>query len=203
MTNKIANTLVLVAIPLGLAGCGGTGRFVDQPPLSVSDAAVGRQQAVAQLFDGAQPYKIKLCAANQSSKQCKPNQGLSASGVGGPLLPLSMNVAALDIKSVKPAADGFAFSSQVDATVDAIPPLCGTVGGTIKTGTNDTASVQLSNFYCNWAAIGNVLASMKLSIDNIDLSDKTFTGYYRITFYGTGNASGSGYFKGAIANQPT
>ena len=202
MMNKIPNTLILVVISSGLAGCGGTGGFIDQPSLSISDAAVGRQQAVAQLFDGAQPYKIKLCTADQSSRKCKPNQGLSASGVGGPFLPLSMNVAALDIKSIKPAADGFAFSSQVDATVDAIPPLCGTVGGTIKTGTN-TASVQLNNFYCNWAVIGNVSASMKLSIDNIDLSDKTFSGYYRITFYGTGNASGSGYFKGALAKQPS
>ena len=114
-----------------------------------------------------------------------------------------MNVSDLDIKSVKPAANGYAFSSHVGATVDAIPPLCGTVDVTITNGSNNTASVQLSNFYCNWAAIGNVLASMKLSIDHIDVADQTFTGYYRITFYGTGNASGSGYFKGTIVKQAT
>ena len=44
---------------------------------------------------------------------------------------------------------------------------------------------------------------MKLSIDHIDLADRTFTGYYRITFYGTGNASGSGYFKGTIVKHAT
>ena len=202
MKNRAVGGCAILAIPLGLLGCGGTGRFVDQPPLSVSEATVGKQQAVAQLFNSASPYKMKFCAADRTSKACKSDKGLSAFGIGGPIFPLSMNVGELDIKTIKPAASGFAFSSRVGATVDAIPPLCGPVDGTVTTGTNDTASAQLSNFYCNWAVIGNVLASMKLSIDDIDLADKTFTGYYRITFYGTGNASGSGYFKGAIEKLP-
>ena len=121
MKHQLARTFVCLAIPLGLSGCGVTGRFVNQPPLSLSDATVGKQQAVTQLFDDAQPYKIKFCAADQASKNCKSDSGLSAFGLGGPALPLSMNVDDLAIKSIKPAADGFAFSSQVDATVDAIP----------------------------------------------------------------------------------
>jgi hypothetical protein len=66
---------------------------------------------------------------------------------------------------------------------------------------NDTISVELPNFFCNWMAIGNVVVNADLSIDNIDLKTRTFTGYYKITFHGTGNASGSGYYRAAILSK--
>ena len=203
MRNKLAGLLAVSSIPLSLAACGGTGNFVAAPPLSIDNSTMNTQDSVHQLFaDGSTPYKIQLCNADKGTRTCKKgSDGLSAFGVGGPLLPLSMNVSALDVKKIAPKNDALAFSSDVGATVDAIPPVCGLVGGTITTK-NDTASMQLNNFYCNWAVIGNVLASIKLSIDSIDLPDHTFTGYYRITFYGTGNASGSGYYKGKIVGKP-
>ncbi len=202
MRNKLAGTFALTMAALSLDACGGTGRFVAQPPLDVGRSAMNTPDTVDRLFTASPaPYEIRFCNADQSSKTCKPgSDGLSAFGIGGPIFPLSMNVGQLDIKTVRPEGDALAISSGVGATVDAIPPVCGTVGGTITTK-GDTASIQLSNFYCNWAVIGNVLASIKLSIDSIDLPDQTFTGFYRITFYGTGNASGSGYFKGKIVGR--
>ena len=204
MRNKIAGLLAVSLVPLSLDACGGTGRFVAEPQLNVENSTMSTPDAVNRLFtENAAPYKVQLCNADKTSKTCKTgSDGLSAFGIGGPIFPLSMNVSQLDFKTVEPRNDALAISSGVGATVDAIPPVCGTVGGTITTKGNDTASIQLSNFYCNWAVIGNVLASIKLSIDSIDLPDQTFTGYYRITFYGTGNASGSGYFKGKIVSKP-
>ncbi len=61
----------------------------------------------------------------------------------------------------------------------------------------------MSDFYCNWAGIGNVLTNIDLSIDSINTADKTFTGFYKISFYGTGNATGSGSFKAAVVPQNT
>lgn len=203
MRNKLARMLVTSLVPLSLGACGGTGRFVAAPPLDVENSTMSTPDTVDRLFtESAAPYEIRFCNADKSSKACKTgSDGLSAFGIGGPIFPLSMNVGRLEIKTVGPKDGALAFSSSVGATVDAIPPVCGTVGGTITTK-GDTASLQLSNFYCNWAVIGNVLASIKLSVDSIDLPDRTFTGYYRITFYGTGNASGSGYFKGRIVGKP-
>jgi hypothetical protein len=51
--------------------------------------------------------------------------------------------------------------------------------------------------------VGNVLATADLSIDRIDLKNKTFTGYYRLTFHGTGNVAGSGYYKAVITPRTT
>ncbi len=58
--------------------------------------------------------------------------------------------------------------------------------------------MQLGGFYCNWVVIGNVIVNADLSIDTINLKNKVFTGFYKVTFHGTGNAAGSGYYKAVI-----
>jgi hypothetical protein len=55
-----------------------------------------------------------------------------------------------------------------------------------------------SNTSTNWVVVGNVLVNTDLSIDNISLKDKVFTGFYKVTFHGTGNAAGSGYYRAVI-----
>jgi hypothetical protein len=60
--------------------------------------------------------------------------------------------------------------------------------------------VQFKNFYCNWVAVGNVIVNADFSIDNINLKDRVFTGFYKVTFHGTGNAGGSGYYKAVITS---
>jgi hypothetical protein len=58
--------------------------------------------------------------------------------------------------------------------------------------------VQFQHFYCNWVVVGNVLVNADLSIDQISLKDKVFTGFYKVTFHGTGNAAGAGYYRAVI-----
>ena len=50
-------------------------------------------------------------------------------------------------------------------------------------------------FYGTWVVSGNVLTRLELSVDRIDLSDRSFGGYYALQFNGTGNAGGSGYYR--------
>ena len=76
--------------------------------------------------------------------------------------------------------------------------LCKTAHGQILLRDNDTITLQLRNFYCNWVVIGNVLVNADFSIDRIDPHAKVFTGFYKITFHGTGNAAGSGYYRAVI-----
>ena len=63
--------------------------------------------------------------------------------------------------------------------------------------------MQLRNFYCNWMLIGNVIVNADLSIDTINVKDKVVTGFYKLTFHGTGNAAGSGYYKAVLAPKMT
>ncbi|MEO1237890.1 MAG: hypothetical protein AAFX76_13985 [Planctomycetota bacterium] len=55
--------------------------------------------------------------------------------------------------------------------------------------------LKVEPFYANWAVIGNVIAGAKLSFDQLDMRGRTFTGYYQVSFFGTGNAAGSGYYR--------
>lgn len=188
--------LILIA----LTGCGTTRQFVDQPPLTVDAPEKDARQAVAELFGSlTPPYAVKLCEAERTSRQCKEDsEGVSAKGVGGLFLPLVLNVTGMDVRSQRAVDDGMSFDALVKAKVDAIAPHCVTAGGRIVARGNNTASVQFKPFYCNWVVIGNVLVNADFSIDSIDLQHKVVTGFYKLTFHGTGNAAGSGYYKAVI-----
>ena len=182
-----------------LSGCGTTRRFVDEPKLTVDGSDETAHQAAVTLFDGLTPYTVTLCDAEPATKECrKGSDSIRANGVGGLFLPLALHMTGMTVNKQSPSDTGWAIETSVQSRVDAIPPLCRTAHGQILLRDNDTVSVQLRNFYCNWVVIGNVLVNADLSIDHIDPQTKAFTGYYKITFHGTGNAAGSGYYRAAI-----
>ena len=94
--------------------------------------------------------------------------------------------------------NAISFSAKLDTPVNKIQPFCGTVDGKIETRAPQNATLQMSNFYCNWAVIGNVITNATFSIDSVDPVSRSFTGYYKISFYGTGNANGSGYYRAEL-----
>jgi hypothetical protein len=198
MQNKYFRFVPIVSSFI-VSGCGTTQRFVDEPRMAVSEPSKSVREAAADLFMRTGPYTVSLCEANQTSRECREgNRGITATGVGGLLIPLSLHVTALMIKRENQSADGWDIDASVDSKVDAITPLCLTAHGKVVERANDTISIRLPNFYCNWLAVGNVLVNADLSIDSIDLKDRSFTGFYKITFHGTGNASGSGYYRATI-----
>ena len=119
----ITATLSLAAV----TACGTTSRFVDQPRLSIDESDKDARAAVGELFELTPPYSLTLGEADSSSKQCKKeSRGITATGVGGLLLPLTLHVRGISVQRQTPSADGLAFDASLDAKVDAISPLCGT-----------------------------------------------------------------------------
>jgi hypothetical protein len=184
---------------LTLSACGTTHRFVDQPQLTVEGTDKTPRQATAELFDGVMPHKVSLCEADPISKDCKKgSDGVRANGVGGLFIPLVLNVSGMTVSKQSPSDSGWAIEAAVQSRADAIPPLCRTAHGQILLRDNNTITVQLRNFYCNWLVVGNVVVNADFSIDHIDPQNKVFNGFYKITFHGTGNAAGSGYYRAVI-----
>lgn len=199
MPNRRLRNYAAALLLSAVTGCGTTSRFVDQPRLAVDEPQKDTRQAIADLYSQTTPYTIRLCEADPKSKECKNgSEGITATGVGGLFLPLTLHVRALVISRQSQSADGLSFAASLDAKVDAISPACGTVSGTIVSRNNNTASIELKHFYCNWVVVGNVIVSADLSIDSINVKDRVFTGFYKLTFHGTGNAGGSGYYKAVI-----
>jgi hypothetical protein len=192
----IASALSLLA----LAACGTTKRFVDQPRLTIDEPGRNPRQAAMDLFGASTPYTIKLCEADPSSKECKKgNEGLTATGVGGFILPLTLHINAMVVSKQGQSADGWTIDASFQSKADGISPLCRTAHGRIRSRDNDTMSVEFRNFYCNWVLVGNVVVNADLSIENISVQDKVFAGFYKVVFHGTGNAAGSGYYKAVIS----
>jgi hypothetical protein len=191
--------IVLVSTSI-LSACGTTSRFVEEPHLTVDEPKSDARQAIGAVFGSlTPPYSVALCEAEVTTKQCKKGApGIGAQGVGGLLLPLQLHVTRMDVRGQHAEPDGIAFEASLDAKVDAISPLCGTVGGRVVGRANETAFMELKSFYCNWVLIGNVIVNAKLSIDSISVRERVVTGFYRLTFHGTGNAAGSGYYRAAI-----
>jgi hypothetical protein len=184
---------------LVLSACGTTRRFVDQPQLSVDDDTRTAGQAAAELFDGATPYRIQLCEADPVTRDCKKGSGgVRANGVGGLFIPLVLNVSGMTVNGHRSTDSGWSIDAAVHSKADAIAPLCRTAHGEILRRDNNTMTVELRNFYCNWLVVGNVLVNADFSIDHIDSRDKVFNGFYKITFHGTGNAAGSGYYRAVV-----
>jgi hypothetical protein len=199
MLLRTSARIALSLLPLALAACGTTERFIDQPPLMIDGPEKDVRRAAAGLFDLTAPYTITLCEADPSSKECqKGNQGITATGVGGLFLPLRLYVTAMTVSNHSHSDDGWTIDANVESKVHGIAPTCQTAHGKIRRRDNNALSLQLTNFYCNWAVVGNVIVNADFSIDNINSKDKFFTGFYKVTFYGTGNASGSGYFRAAL-----
>jgi hypothetical protein len=184
---------------LTLSACGTTHRFVDQPQLTVVGADKTVRQATTELFGTVTPYRVSLCEGDPMSKNCKKgSNGVRANGVGGLFIPLVLNVNAMTVRKQSPSDSGWVIETSVQSKADAIAPLCRIAHGQIQMRENNTITLQLRNFYCNWIVVGNVIVNADFSIDYIDPQNKVFSGFYKMTFHGTGNAAGSGYFRAAI-----
>lgn len=197
---KTSGTPAALLVALSVTGCGTTRHYVDHPALTVVPPSATARGAVAAIFSGSTPLYLSLCNASRSTRECLPgDSGLTARGVGGLFLPLKLHVRGIRVSAVQQTADGTTFRGAIDSKVDAIAPLCGASQVQALYGADGSLSLRFGKFYCNWALVGNVIVNADFAVDSISVGDRTLTGYYRITFHGTGNAAGSGYFRAAIA----
>lgn len=200
---RVVPAVIASSLALSLAACGTTRHYIAHPALTVMPPSTTPRGAVAAIFSGNTPMYLSLCNASRSTKQCLPNDaGITAQGVGGLFLPLRLHVRGIRVSSVHQTPQGTTFDGTVDSKVDAIAPLCGSSRVQAVHGEDGSLSLRFGRFYCNWALVGNVIVGVDFSIDSVSVRDRTLTGFYRITFHGTGNASGSGYFRAAIEAAP-
>ena len=191
--------LVLTLFLFTQSACGGTARFIAAPSVELKDKEATVVSAVEELFMNSLPYTISMCEADLQTGLCvDKNVYPSASGLGGLFLPLFLELESIRVVDIKQQKDGLKITTQLHAPVNTLPSICGDVSGKIKS-TRTTASLEFISSYCNWMVIGNVIQTITLSIDSINIGrSSSFTGYYKISFFGTGNASGSGYYRAEI-----
>jgi len=195
--------LVCFAV-LCAVGCGTLGQYNDTPTLTIVGPLQSPVEAIQSVFLAPPtPYRISFAEADPGNGEAiEDEDGMSALGVGGLFLPLVFDLTAFDIDDVQPTDDGVSFSATLESEVNLIPTWQGRVRGRVRVDDQGVARLTLSPFYANWVIIGNVIAGAKLSFENLDAPAESFTGYYSISFFGTGNALGSGYYRAGLGPIP-
>ncbi len=186
-------TLVVVLAAVFLSACGSTARFVEEPDLQIQGDSVSAFDAVEELFGRrSTPYEIAFCEADPVTGECiDASAAPSATGLGGFFLPLELELKSVTVEQSSATGTLIALSTRLNAPVNNRQSSCGEVLARIEASPT-AATLRIPSNYCNWLVIGNVLQTATLSIDSINLENGTFTGFYKIAFYGTGNARGSG-----------
>jgi hypothetical protein len=171
--------------------------YVEQPALRATQSPDADLVSVlAALLSARNTSAFVFCEADPETGECEDaGDGLSAIGLGGYALPLLLDLSSLSVEGIEPDDEGWTFRSRFRSKVNGIPPLCTRARGTVRANGAGSANIEFDRFYCNWALIGNVLTKVELSIDSVDLEAGVFRGYYALSFNGTGNAAGSGYFR--------
>jgi len=172
---------VLACTAFALAGCA---TLPDAPSASISDPS-----AVAALQDlvAAPAARLSFCETNAGQTSCAPNSaGLKASGLGGVFLPLDSTLTSATFRQ-----------SEADFNID-INGLAAACASTPPQVDVQARKITASGFFCNWAGVGNVLATVELTADWQDAGAQAFGGRYRIQFNGTGNGAGSGTFRAQV-----
>lgn len=137
------------------------------------------------------PRSFTFCDADKNARQCKNSKGLKAGGLGGAFIPLGLELKSFRIVNRKTNGNSAQIVSKLDTLVNGIAPKCKNSESTISASSK---KLEFKGFYCNWLAIGNVVANVTLDIQDVDTRRKTFSGKYTIRLVGTGNMFGKGHF---------
>jgi len=133
----------------------------------------------------AEPAQLLLCHVESPRQACiEESRGLNAAGIGGIFLPLKVSLPVITIESGR---------ADLQVTINGIDAACTT--GSANRSDNNTL-IKIGRVYCNWLVIGNVISTLTLSIDWEDSTNRTFGGRYAMSFIGTGNGAGSGFYSG-------
>lgn len=160
----------------------------DTQPASAEPATQDTMASwILPLINDTESTQLLMCDVKTSRDKCsQPRAGLEATGLGGIFLPLKVSLPMMTIK---------ANQANIHVAINGIDAACTT--GSVKTNL-EQALVEINNVFCNWLVIGNVLSNLKLSIDWDDPQSRTFGGRYAISFFGTGNGSGSGIYSAEV-----
>ncbi len=175
---------------------------LDRPAAEATDIQAQKEdtdlsRSLEALFFAANaPGGYVFCEADPETGVCEdPDDGLSATGVGGTLLPLLLDLSEISVDEVNVDPAGWSFRSRFHTRVNGIPPQCVRSTARVTINDNGSANIVYGRFYCFWAVIGHVVTRFEMSVDRVDPTDGSFAGYYALGFNGTGNADGSGYYR--------
>jgi len=148
---------------------------------------------IYQLFRQNEDTIFKVCEADPSSHACTEDS-ISYFVLGGPI-PGKGSLEEGKIAGISVDKRTNTLETTVASNMKFIgtPLVCADHTTVVKVLGADRITLEDSPYYCNWMAVGNVMASFNMAIDYVDLDKGRIGGYYTHAVSGTGIGKGSGY----------
>lgn len=201
---RLTPLAIIVLGTLLLSGCAGTPRLdqVDKVYLCAREQCgqAGQKYDAGSMFNGIyqlfrqnEDTVFKVCEADPASHACTEDS-ISYFVMGGPIPGKgSLEEGKIAGISVDQATNTLETTVASNMKFIGTPLVCADHTTVVKVLSADRITLEDRPYYCNWMAVGNVMASFNMAVDYVDLDKGRIGGYYAHAVSGTGMGKGSGY----------
>jgi hypothetical protein len=202
-------TLPLAIFALfSFAGCA-TPSLTQPTRLAASDTAPPAADPTNILLDAAmvlgfdpatpsEPVMLRLFSEAKEGASEAKRKSLRFFLLGGLAIPGILRIDSLTFSEHQLTPEGLRMKVATKSSYLRIPPVCQTSNALLSVK-DDLVVLQMENFYCNWAGIGNVIVAVEMQISEV--GPNRLSGRWTARGNGTANGFGSGYFT--LQPEPT
>lgn len=153
-------------------------------------------RGLSRLLELNNGLEYKVCESDLRSRHCiTPGQGYFV--MGGPIPGRGYQKSGrFSNIQVNPTTQTIEYTMQSDLYFIGVPLACVTHPGRVMVKSVDEISLVDDAYFCNWAGIGNMMASFNFAVESIDFDRGRLAGYWAHAV--TGNAVGRGQGYGVI-----
>ncbi len=169
--------------------CGAESCDAAERKYSVSQLLAGFEQ----LLKANEGEKVTICSSSPKTRACE-SVGACQFVLGG-IIPgngCSQNMVFSEIVTGKQPGQ-IDLKADMPLTFIWTPVYCATATAALSVHSVDEISLDLQPRFCNWMALGPMVATFNFAVESIDLNRGQIGGYWSHAVKGGGNGRGSGY----------
>ncbi len=146
-----------------------------------------------QLLKANEGEKVTICSSNSKTRACD-SVGICQFVLGGfvPGNGCSQNMVFSEIATGKQPGQ-IDLKADMPLTFIWTPVYCATTAATLSVRSPDDISLEFEPRFCNWMAVGSMVATFNFAVESIDLNHGQIGGYWSHAVMGGGFGRGSGY----------
>ena len=150
-------------------------------------------RGLQRLFEENDGLEYKVCMSDIKTRNCQA-EGLGYFVMGGPIPGKGSQTAG---KFSKPKLDTvkqeLAYANHPNLFFNGIPLVCVSHPGKVTVRSSDEITLVDDGYYCNWAGVGNMVATFNFAVESIDFDRGRIGGYWSHGVAGLGAGKGQGY----------
>lgn len=150
-------------------------------------------RGLQRLFEANDGLEYKVCMSDIKTRNCQ-SEGLGYFVMGGPIPGRGAQTSGTFSKpKVDTTLQELTYVNHANLSFNGIPLVCVSHPGKITVRSSDEITLVDESYYCNWSAVGNMVATFNFVVESIDFDRGRIGGYWAHAVAGTGAGKGQGY----------